>query len=378
MSNILTSDWETTFYNRGNPFDERNFAVALACKQGPNAPHCEFSLEEQYDTAFLLDYDLCIFFNAKFDLHWYRKLGYTLPQRVWCCQVAEFILGGQQQRYPSLEDTSVKYGLGHKIDVIEKEYWSKGINTDAIPKDILSEYACQDVDLTYQVYLKQKEQFDNNPQLYRLFRLVMLDLLVLEEMEWNGLIYDEALCKHKSEDIDNQIQTIKKQLSSLCSYPALNFNSGDQLSAFLYGGSVVEEYKEHIGFYKTGLKAGQPKFQNKERVHILPQLVKPLAKSELKKEGFYATDEATLRKLKGGKKVKEIIELLLELSKLEKLNGTYYNGLPNVNKEMHWPAGKLHGQFNQCVAATGRLSSSKPNLQNFAGDCEDILISRYD
>ena len=214
IMNVLTSDFETTFWNKGNPFDQRNKAVALACKQGPNAPHCEFSLEEQYDCGFLLDFDLHVFFNAKFDLHWFRKLNYTLPTKIWCCQVAEFVLGGQKERFPSLEATAVKYGLGNKIDIIEKEYWSKGVNTDKIPQDILSDYACQDVDLTYAVYLKQKEQFDQQPKLYKLFKLMMLDLLVLEEMEWNGLIYDEQLCKHKSVEIDNKIVQIKQKLGS--------------------------------------------------------------------------------------------------------------------------------------------------------------------
>jgi DNA polymerase-1 len=65
----------------------------------------------------------------------------------------------------------------------------------------------------------------------------------------------------------------------------------------------------------------------------------------------------------------------LELSKLEKRNGTYYKGLVKLREEMHWPENKLHGQFNQCVAATGRLSSSKPNLQNFDSSLQDIFIT---
>jgi len=155
-------------------------------------------------------------------------------------------------------------------------------------------------------------------------------------------------------------------------------NPFDQLSCFLYGGTIREEYKEHVGFFKSGDKVGQPKYQNKEKEHILPQLVVPLKNSELAKKGFYSTDEGTLRKLKGNKKIKEIIASLLKLSELEKLNGTYYKGIPKINEEMHWPAGKLHGQFHQCVAQTGRLSSSKPNLQNMAESCLSIFMSRYD
>jgi DNA polymerase-1 len=100
----------------------------------------------------------------------------------------------------------------------------------------------------------------------------------------------------------------------------------------------------------------------------------PIKGSEMKKEGNYAVDESTLRKLRGKR---NIIDMILELSKLEKLNGTYYNGLVSLRKEMNWEQGKLHGNFNQTTAATGRLSSSRPNLQNFASELQNIFISEY-
>jgi DNA polymerase-1 len=103
-------------------------------------------------------------------------------------------------------------------------------------------------------------------------------------------------------------------------------------------------------------------------------LYQPLKGSEMAKEGNFATDEGTMRKLKGKKGV---IDKLLELSKLEKLNGTYYRGLVKLREEMNWEKGILHGQFNQTIAISGRLSSSKPNLQNFASELQDIFISRY-
>ncbi len=108
--------------------------------------------------------------------------------------------------------------------------------------------------------------------------------------------------------------------------------------------------------------------------HQLPRLYEPLKGSEMAKEGFFSTSEDTLLKLKGKQGP---LTVLLELSKMEKLLGTYYRGLPKLNVEMNWENGVLHGTFNQCVAQTGRLSSTKPNLQNFASELKDVFISRY-
>lgn len=200
------------------------------------------------------------------------------------------------------------------------------------------------------------------------------DLLILREMEGNGLPFDEQLCKTRAIEVDDQISEIRGKLTAIYPNIPVNFSSNDDLSAFLYGGIVKEDGKEHVGFFKTGAKAGQPKYKNITIEHVLPRLYQPLKGSELKKEGMYATDEATLKKLKGKK---DVVNLLLELSKLEKRNGTYYKGLVKLREEMNWEDGVLHGQFNQCVAATGRLSSSKPNLQNFDSQLQDIFVSKY-
>lgn len=375
MSDCFTSDFEVTTSNTGNPFDETNKAVCLGYQFDDGASLCTFGVNNLGEDL-LTQHKLCIFFNAKFDLHWYRRLGVKMPTKVWCCQLAEFLLSGQTERFPSLNKACEKYNLPIKLDVVKTEYWDKNIDTDCIPKDVLEEYAKHDVNLTYQVYLRQLEQFNKNQPLYQLFKLLCLDLLVLQEMEWNGLVFDSTLCQQRSEEVNKELTTIQQQLSSVYPDIPINFGSGDQLSAFLYGGIVKEEYKEPIGFFKTGIRKGEPKYKNAVKEHQLPRLVTPLKKTELAKEGFWKTDESTLRQLKGAA-AKKYVGPLLRLAELSKLDGTYYKGMININKEMNWPENKIHGQFNQCVAATGRLSSSKPNLQNFAGDCQDIFVSRY-
>ncbi len=270
---------------------------------------------------------------------------------------------------------AAKYGLGAKLDIIKTEYWDKKINTDQIPWDILRPYAAHDALLTYQVYEAQQSLL--TPIQQRLLSVQCQDLLVLQQMEWNGIVYDEQKCLQAAEEIDHQISTIKTDLSDVYPNVPINFSSGDNLSAFLYGGVVKEDAKEHVGFYKGGLRAGSPKYKNIVIEHELPQLFKPLRGSELKKEGFYGTSENLLKQLRGSVKAKRHVDMILELSKLEKLNGTYYRGLPALNETMNWPSEMLHGTINQCVAATGRLSASRPNQQNFSSEILDVFTTRY-
>jgi len=317
--------------------------------------------------------DLLVLFNAKFDLQWVVKEGLTYnPTKVWDCQLAHFILSNQTHRYPSLNEVAEHYGLPVKPDVVKTEYWDKGINTDEIPWNILEEYAIHDAQTTYQIYLRQREELTGNK--LRLFRLQCQDLSLLREMEANGIPFDEELCQVRAKELDEKITILKQTLASVYPNIPLNFGSNDHLSAFLYGGVVKEDAKEFVGYFKSGERKGQPKYKNVVIEHTLPRLYQPLKGSEMAKAGNYAVDEGTLRKLKGKKGV---IDNLLELSKLEKLNGTYYKGLVKLREEMGWDVGILHGNFNQTTASTGRLSSSKPNLQNFSSDLLDVFYSQF-
>lgn len=286
--------------------------------------------------------------------------------------MCEFVLERQRNSYPSLEDACIKYGLGNKIDVIKRDYWDKKIDTDVIPWPILKEYAIQDAVLTHRLYETQVPLV-NKPQ-RTLLALLFADLHVLQEMEMNGITYDEALCEERASELEKRIAELRASLDAVYPDIPILWSSGDQLSAFLYGGVIKQTVKDHDGFFKTGAKAGQPKFRNREVLHQLPRLYTPLKGTELAKEGFYSTNEDTLLKLKGKQGP---LKVMLELSKLEKLNGTYYRGLPKLNTEMSWPKGYLHGNFNACVATTGRLSSTKPNLQNFASELQDIFTTRF-
>lgn len=373
--NILALDTETTTFNKGAWSDARNelvcYSYASQHRLGAllwNNTSC-YGLNEDVRQA-----DLVVGFNFKFDLHWLLKYGvYQLRNKqIWDVQIAEFIRSNQTHRFPSLNETCEKYGIPLKLDVVKLDYWEKGIDTKDIPWEILSEYAKHDADVTLQCYHKQLPLM--SPAQIKLCYLMCQDLQILQEMEANGIPFDEELCTTRSQEVDDKISEIKTKLAAIYPSTPINFASNDHLSAFLYGGVVKEDGKEFVGFYKTGVKAGQPKHKNIIIEHTLPRLYTPLKGTAMAKEGNFATDEGTLRKLKGNK---SIVNLILELSKLEKLNGTYYRGLVKLRNEMNWPPGVLHGNFNQTTAQTGRLSSSKPNLQNFSTELQDIFVSRY-
>jgi DNA polymerase I len=375
---VLCVDVETSTYNKGAPFDRRNKLICFswADENGAGADQInEDSLARLANR--IAGARVVCGFNIKFDIHWLRKYGITIPEecQVHDGQIAEFILSGQKWRYPSLNESCALRGLGSKLDVVATEYWEKGIQTEDVPWEVLSAYAEMDAQLTLKLYEAQQQIM--TPAQKRLCRLQCMDLMILEEMEWNGLRYDHELCEKRAAEIEEHIRQITDELSRIYPGVPINFNSGDHLSAFIYGGTIIEEGKEHVGFYKTGVKAGEPKYKNVEIKHELPRLFTPIRGSELKKEGFYATNADTLLKLKGNKTTKHIIELIQRQVRLDSLLTKTYRGITRANSNGFWDIGWLHGQFNQCTTSTGRLSSSNPNLQNLDGEAQDIFISRY-
>lgn len=371
----LTFDFECSTSNKGNPFDQTNQAVCLGLKHNDEKPYVYFNMEgvqRIFNEATLL-----IGFNIKFDLHWLRRIGCSYNGRLWDCQLAEFILGNQSHPYPALNDCAEEYDLPVKDDRV-KQYWEQGIDTKDIPKEILEEYCKQDVDLTYQVYLKQLELFKTtHKHKYKLFLLSMADTAVLAEMEYNGMCWDEGLSSIKSSQCGEKLDILQKEILGEYSHIPINLNSGDHLSALLYGGTISHEFKVPVGEFKTGAKIGQTRYKWLKEDYVLPRRFEPLPKSELKKEGFWSTDEQTLRSLKGSKQDKQILVALEDYAKTEKLKGTYYDGYNALRLKMNWPVNKLHGQYNQVVARTGRLSSSQPNLQNISPEAKQLFYSRF-
>lgn len=381
----LILDVETTISNKGNPFDETNKLCYVGLL---DTSHSLFSIEyndqpykkhlEEIQSR-INDAEILVGFNIKFDLHWLRKYGINfVGKRVWDCQLVHFILTGQQYTYPSLNSVAAYYDLGSKLDVVATEYWGNKIDTPNIPKDILEEYLIGDLQLTQKIYEKQMEEFAScTKQMQRLISLHNQDLMVLQEMEYNGIIFDETKSTDLGKELQTEINLLNERLYEYHKLVDFNPSSNEHLSVLLYGGTIKVKRREVIGLFKTGERKGQAKERWVEHEIKFDRLVTPLKGSELTKEGYFSTDEATLKSLRGTKYAKELVELILTRATLEKRLTTYYTGLVDLRTSMNWKTNVLHGQLNQCVARTGRLSSSKPNLQNFDGEIKQLFGSRY-
>lgn len=377
---IFALDTEVTTINTGDPFDIRNsFVVGGYGSDGT----CHFFTEKDAPeiSKLLRDASLVILFNGKFDLHWLRRIGVDVPIRlpIWDCQLAEFVLANQRMPYPSLDDSCIRRGLGSKIDVIKEKYWNNGIDTNDIPREELDAYLAQDVSLTYKLYQAQLAEFQKpeHQSKINVFKLGCYDLLVLEEMEWNGYKFDVQAALEKANAIEAECTRIDAELFNMFPDVTINFGSNDHVSAILYGGSITNTIKLPIGTYKSGKKVGEIRYQNHDQVFEFPRLVEPLKGSALAKEGYFSTNEDTLNSLNAKGQAKKIISLLLERRGLEKLRGTYYEGVPKLINEHHWQQQLVHGNLNQCVAKSGRLSATKPNQQNMPSDCKKLCVSRY-
>lgn len=378
MQNPVVVDVETTTAAKGNCFNYNNRLVTIQLKCGDSPPIILTKENFNESVAILAAASVVIGFNLKFDLHWLqRELGFK-AQCVWCCQLAEFIFSSQSWKYPDLNTTLLNYGFEPKLDVVKTEYWDKGIDTDEIPFDILAEYGAYDVEGTWSVFKRQVERFQTDKiNQFRLFRLHCNDLLVLQEMEFNGIVYDETSSKARSVELLKQINHLEGQLNGFFDNTPINFDSGYHVSSILYGGSISQDTRIPVGVYKTGEKIGQPRYKIIVNEFKYERLVEPLKGSELKKEGYFSTDEPTLLSLKADKNVKTVIKWLLERGKIIKLRSTYLDGLPNTIEKMGWNPDMLHSNLNQCVASTGRLSSTKPNQQNLPKEAKQFCVSRF-
>lgn len=263
--------------------------------------------------------------NLKYDAHVMRRAGAPLGGIDFDTMLAHFLLHPEERH--NLDELSLQYLGMHKIPT--KELLGTGKNAltmDLVPVPAVAEYACEDADATWQLALKLREELEASPDAdAQLLRDLELPLMpVLERMEAHGILLD----KQKLRDLDRELERRQAELEKIVHDEAgepFNLNSPKQLGPILFEKLLIQEAAgvKRVGKTKTG----------------------------------YKTDAATLERYRGV----PIVDALLEYRQITKLRGTYLEALPRY---VHPETGRIHSSFNQAVAATGRLSSSDPNLQN--------------
>lgn len=395
-------DLETTVKNKGDeavgdfkasPFHPKNFIVLhqLLLTSGGFFDTPVFSQEpdtwyysdnpdwakEKHYKDFLDMTDMVVGHNIKFDLLY--ALRYHPVWREWLGRggkiydtaLAEYLISGQTHKYPSLNACSKKYGGTVKDDRI-REYWDSGFETEDIPRDQLEEYGKYDVLNTRIVYEAQQKIIDKMG-IRKLVESNMEALLATIEMEFNGMFFDKEFAIEHSKVLEKELENIKSDITAQVEhlFPEdfpLNLNSPHHLSAALFGGTVkytqkrpiLDEAGVPLRYGPKAQKAGQVKLKNTEIQHKTGGLGLSIQEGwESATPGVYFTNESVLKSLQSEH---ECVKMILSLRELEKDLGTYFKGYT----ALVWHDGCIHGQLNTTQTGTGRLSSSKPNLQNLS------------
>ena len=388
----LVIDLETSIKNRGDeaigtnkasPFCDKNDIVLLGVKLNNG-------IESIYTTSHLCDIpwndylnnvQVLVGHNIKFDLlYLYRDVRAIRSfikngGMVWDTQLAEYLITGQAETFPSLDSVTIKYGGTVKDERI-KAFWEEGIDTEEIPHHMLADYLSGDLSNTELVYEEQQKRIWSRG-IMNLAISQMEALLATTEMEYNGMYFDRGIAAEYLRDLIHTMKVLEDKTKAVIAeyIPAVvaqpNPFSNDQISLVLFGGSMAYkekavEYDEQgsVILYKSGIKAGKPKFKNVDSTMFTEgMMVNVRHTQELKKKGFYATNDKVLKHiltLKSNDHIKNFITMLLELRSLKKDISTYFIGY----SDLCWGDGIIHGNLHHCSTATGRLSSSQPNLQN--------------
>lgn len=191
---------------------------------------------------------------------------------------------------------------------------------DQVDTQAACDYAAEDADVTWQLYEYLSRRLNAQPSLKKLFETVEMPLVeVLARMEANGVSLDTALLRRMSNEISDSINDLSDRIIALAGVP-FNIDSTKQLAEILFDRLGLQSVKSG----KTGR----------------------------------STDAGVLEQLADQH---DIIPLLLQYRQLVKLKNTYIDKLPLL---INPRTGRVHASFNQTITATGRLSSSDPNLQN--------------
>ena len=274
--------------------------------------------------------------NIKFDEIVLRNAGVAMRGVFFDSMVADYLLHAGEQRH-NLDDLAQRY-LSHEMIKIS-ELIGTGKNQKKmsdVPTDLIARYAGEDAVAVWRLYPLLLAELEKNPALPRLLAGLEMPLIdVLVEMESNGIAIDPNHFHALSDEFAERLAQIETEIRALAAgvdpdeefAASFNLNSTQQLQRLLFDDLKLPVVKKT----KTGRSTDYEVLEQLAEYHPLP------AK-------------------------------LIEHRTATKLKGTYVDPIPEL---VHPVTGRVHASFNQVVTATGRLSSSDPNLQNIPVRTED-------
>ncbi|MEA1996487.1 MAG: DNA polymerase I, partial [Gemmatimonadota bacterium] len=310
---------------------DRGYYIPVAHEEGPNV-----SLDKVREVLgpVLADPDRpTVGQNIKYDMIVLERHGVEVRGIAGDPMIASYLLdpGRRSHGLDALAESVLGYRMISYEDVVGKKGKEQKLFSQ-VPVREACTYACEDADVTLIVDSRLSERLAPEEELSELYRNVELPLIpVLARMEMNGVAVDVPYLEKMSGRMSEKLSLLEKKVYELAGRE-FNVNSTKQLQQVL--------------FEELGIKPGR------------------------KTKTGYSTDSTVLSQLAGEH---ELPGVILGLRETAKLKSTYVDALP---RQVNPRTGRIHTSFNQMVTATGRLSSSNPNLQNIPVRTEEGRLIR--
>ncbi|NJB36255.1 DNA polymerase I [Croceivirga sp. JEA036] len=259
--------------------------------------------------------------NLKYDIKVMHRYGVDVNGKLFDTMLAHYLINpDMRHNMDVLSETYLNYTPISITELIGKKGKNQ-LSMRQVPLDQQTEYAVEDADITYQLAQQFKPELEE-AETTKLFEEIEIPLLrVLADMESEGINLDKEFLNSLSTELDNDIKNLEQKVFKAAG-EEFNIGSPKQLGEILFG------------------------------------KLKLVDKPKKTKTGQYSTSEDVLSYLA---KEHKIIQDVLDYRGLTKLKSTYVDALPEQVEEA---TGRVHTDYMQTVAATGRLSSNNPNLQN--------------
>ena len=266
--------------------------------------------------------------NIKYDLEVLRNYNIELKGPMWDTMIAHYLIQPElRHNMDFMAETLLGYQTVHIDELIGPRGKKQRSMRELRPAEVY-EYACEDADITLQLKNKLEPMLREHNCESLFYDMEMPLMPVLAEMEMNGVCLDTESLRQTSKDLTERMNEIEARIYELAG-EHFNISSPKQVGDILFGKMKIIE------------------------------------KPKKTKTGQYVTSEEVLTQLQGKH---EIVADILTFRGLKKLLSTYVDNLPSL---INPRTGHIHTSFNQCITATGRLSSSDPNLQNIPVRGED-------